>query len=276
MASNKYLKYSIIFFALIIIASSISIIYVYSQECDDNLFTKKNIRIGYAIEPPYSFLTSEGKVTGQSPELAKLICKQMGFKHLEWKLLDFGMLIESLESGEIDVIASGMFITPERKAVVSFSNPVFRVSPKLLIKETELEKFLEIDSFENITVAVISGSVEYDCISDLKFKNIDCQEFPDALTAKLAVKNGLANGLLLSSPTLRWMISKDSNLVLIDPVFVKPNDLKNYGLGGFVFRISDEKLRNEWNKFQAEIVNRPSYFLKMEQFGFQRSELKLL
>jgi len=85
------------------------------------------IRIGYAVEAPYAFLKPGGEVTGESPEVAKVIVGRLGIRHIEWRQSEFGSLISGLEAGRFDVIAAGIFITPERARRISFSEPTFHV-----------------------------------------------------------------------------------------------------------------------------------------------------
>jgi Bacterial extracellular solute-binding proteins, family 3 len=91
------------------------------------------IRIGYAVEAPYAFLKPGGEVTGESPKVAKQIVARPGIRRIEWRQSEFGSLISGLESGRFDVIAAGMFITPERAQRVSFSEPTFHVQQGLLV-----------------------------------------------------------------------------------------------------------------------------------------------
>lgn len=79
-----------------------------------SLQQSSTIRIGYAVEAPYAFLTTDGEVTGESPEIAKRVARQLGFNNIIWRQTEFGDLLDELEAGRIDVIAAGMFVTPVR------------------------------------------------------------------------------------------------------------------------------------------------------------------
>jgi membrane-bound lytic murein transglycosylase MltF len=65
--------------------------------------------------------------TGESPEVAKQIAARLEVRQVKWRQAEFGALIAELEAGRIDVIAAGMFMTPERAQRVSFSVPSFHV-----------------------------------------------------------------------------------------------------------------------------------------------------
>ena len=92
------------------------------------------IRIGYAVEAPYAFLTPDGELTGESPEVAKRITSRLGIPRITWRQVEFASLIDELDAGRIDMIASGMFVTEERARRVAFSIPTFHTHQALLVR----------------------------------------------------------------------------------------------------------------------------------------------
>ena len=91
------------------------------------------IRIGYAVEPPYAFVTPKGEVTGESPEVAKTLVARLGIERIAWSQMAFSELIPALQTGRIDVIAAGLFVSEERAQQIRFSRLTFRVRPALLV-----------------------------------------------------------------------------------------------------------------------------------------------
>ena len=65
-------------------------------------------------------------------DLADAVVKQMGGK-MEFKSMGFDALIPAIQSGQIDLVASGMDVTPEREKQVAFSNIYFDQSGKVII-----------------------------------------------------------------------------------------------------------------------------------------------
>ncbi|PMZ30324.1 ectoine/hydroxyectoine ABC transporter substrate-binding protein EhuB, partial [Pseudomonas sp. GW247-3R2A] len=49
-----------------------------------------SIRIGYANETPFAYTETDGKVTGESPEIAKAIFEKMGIKKVDGVLTEWG------------------------------------------------------------------------------------------------------------------------------------------------------------------------------------------
>jgi polar amino acid transport system substrate-binding protein len=81
------------------------------------------IRIGYANEAPFAYTLADGRVTGESPEIAKIVFAKMGIKKADAVLTEWGGLIPGLQARRFDVIAAGMYVTPARLEQVLFTDP---------------------------------------------------------------------------------------------------------------------------------------------------------
>jgi polar amino acid transport system substrate-binding protein len=81
------------------------------------------LRVGHAVEAPYADLEADGRVSGESPENARRIAARAGLPHIEWVQVEFDQLIEGLQAGRFDLVAAGLFITPERSRQLLFSDP---------------------------------------------------------------------------------------------------------------------------------------------------------
>ncbi|WP_432258844.1 glutamine ABC transporter substrate-binding protein [Cupriavidus sp. TMH.W2] len=76
-----------------------------------------------ATFPPMEFVEN-GKRTGFDVELVEAMAKTMG-KQVEWTDIDFKGLIPGLVSRRFDMAVSGIYITPERRKVVDFTEPYY-------------------------------------------------------------------------------------------------------------------------------------------------------
>ena len=237
------------------------------------------IRIGYAVEAPYSFLTPDGRVTGESPEIARVITARLGIPHIEWRLTEFDDLLDGLESGRFDVIAAGMFQTPERQRRVAFSRPTFQVGPGLLVRKGNplgLRSYADAARSSTARVAVVSGSDEEVRLLRLGCPTARLIRVPDANAGRAAVRSGEADALALSAPTVRWMVSRpiagQTEVVesLVDAV---GDGSAATALGGFVFRREDHRLREAWDAELASFVGSDEHRRLVGAFGFTSAEL---
>lgn len=210
------------------------------------------LRIGYAVEPPYAVIEADGRLSGEAPEIARRIAAALDIKHLEWRQLEFGELIPELETGGIDVIAAGMFITPERAERVAFSDPTWHVRPGLLVSRGNPKGILSYrhaSTRPELRIAVLAGSVEEQIMEEFGIGKSQLLSAPDPLTGRVAVEAGLADALMLSEPSVRWL-SRQNQLGLTDAVFPEsmPGDDMVYGRTAFAFRLGEHALRQGWNK----------------------------
>src|ERR1044072_3274762 len=82
---------------------------------------------------PFTFLdTKTNTIQGIMVDLVTEIGKDAGF-NVQIEPMQFSALIPSLTSSKIDIIAAAMFITPPRKEVVDFSDPIYTYSEGLVV-----------------------------------------------------------------------------------------------------------------------------------------------
>jgi len=249
-----------------------------SRSCGlDEIRARGEIRIGYAVEPPYAFLTEGGVETGESPEVAKQVVRRLGIPRIEWRLTEFSSLQEELEQGQIDVIATGMFITAERQKRLIFSSPTCQVKQGLLVRKgnpENLHSYKNLMAKPRVTVAVIGGSVEERLMKEAGMPGERIHHVPDALAGLSAVESGKADALALSAPTLRWM-SRDGKFPNVEMAdfFHSGVDEENLGEVGFGFRKEDTSLRDCWNKAQRDYIGSPPHKAMLMSFGFIDAEI---
>ena len=83
--------------------------------------------------PPYSYIDETGKAVGFDVESIQWIAEQKGFE-VEIAPTAWDGIIPALLAGKIDMVYSGMSVTPEREAQVTFSNPYWEVNQGLVGK----------------------------------------------------------------------------------------------------------------------------------------------
>ncbi len=229
-----------------------------------------DIRVGYSSEPPYSFRTPDGNVTGNGPEVAKVVLAQIGVARIRWVLLDFGKAIAALQAGQIDMIANGLFITPERAAKVLFSLPYCAVQQSLLVRRGNP---LGLDSYEAVAdhpravAAVLDGSVEQVILIRLGMPEPRLFSVPDLASGLAAVRLGRADCLALSEPTVRWLAGEGGDDVEVVEDFIAPRYFP-VGQSAFAFRLKDVALADAVNTALRAYIGTPDHLARVERLGF--------
>jgi polar amino acid transport system substrate-binding protein len=118
------------------------------------------LRVGVSgSQPPLNFTTKDGELSGLEIDLAKGLAQTMGAKAVFVKK-PFGELLSTLEAGEVDLVMSGMSITPGRNIKVPFVGPYFLSGKSILTKSSVLAQAENADDLDalNLKIAALAGS----------------------------------------------------------------------------------------------------------------------
>lgn len=83
--------------------------------------------------PPFSYLNSSGSPTGFDVDSMQWIAQKKGLK-VKFQPTAWDSIILSLLTGKIDLVYSGMSITPERAGMINFSTPYWEVSQDVVAR----------------------------------------------------------------------------------------------------------------------------------------------
>jgi polar amino acid transport system substrate-binding protein len=141
--------------------------------------------------PPFNMKTKDGKIIGLDIDLAQHIADAMGVK-LKLEILPFSDLLTALEAGTVDMVLSGMTITPKRNLTVAFVGPYF-ISGKGVL--TKLETIASIKDGSEIddpktTIAVLKGSTSQYFVEDVmpKARLITVSNYDEAVDLVISDK----------------------------------------------------------------------------------------
>ena len=84
--------------------------------------------------PPFEYVEN-GVVTGFDIEVIRALAQRAGYEDIEVKDMAFDSLITALQQGQIDVIAAGMTITPERLQEVAFTDAYWEADQSILVRQ---------------------------------------------------------------------------------------------------------------------------------------------
>ena len=84
--------------------------------------------------PPFAFVDKTGAPSGFDVEAMNWIAKDMGVE-VSHQPIEWDGIITSLVTKKIDVIASGMSITPDRAKQVNFTNPYWVIKQVMVVKK---------------------------------------------------------------------------------------------------------------------------------------------
>ena len=247
-----------------------SLLYIRSPNTPvPSVWSGGEIRVGYSSEPPYSFRTPEGNVTGVGPEIAKAVLGKMGVERIRWVLLDFGKAISALEAGQIDLLANGLFITPGRATRILFSLPYCTVGQGLLVRAgnpCRLRSYEDVAAASDVVAAVLDGSVEQQALVSLGLTPDRLFVVPDPASGLAAVRAGRADCLALSGPTVHWLAGESAGEA--EPAALHQPSAVPTGQSAFAMRQSDGKLVAAVDAVLRTYIGSSEHLARVTPLGF--------
>lgn len=241
-----------------------------------------SIRIGFADEAPFAYLdTQRNRVTGEAPEVARVVLRRLGIRKVEGVLTEFGSLIPGLQAGRFDLIAASMYILPRRCKRIAFSNPTYAVRQALIVRRGNplgLHGYEDVARHPQAKLGVVAGAAEREYARALGIPDERIVVFPSAANALAGVEAGRVHAYAATALTVRDLLSKTqvgNTWVERARPFRQPviNGKPVIGYGGFGFRQSDQDLIEAFNRELGAFIGTEEHLRLIARFGFTEAEL---
>jgi len=203
--------------------------------------------------PPFEIVDSQGNIIGFDVDLMNAIAEDQGFK-VKYLDQDFAGLIPALQTGNIDIIASGMTITGERAKEVNFSEPYITAGLAIAVT-VDNEKIKSADDLKGKTVAVQTGSTGFMKAEELQKAGIivEIKDFPHVNEAIEELKIGGADAMINDLPVTNAFISAQPGVIKI---VGEPLNSESYG---FAVRSGNTELLNKINTGLKDVRDSGKY-----------------
>lgn len=217
-------------------------------------YQENGITIGIANEIPYGYEDEEtGEVTGEAPEVARVVLDELGITDREFVVVEFGALIGGLQAGNFDMIAAGMYINADRATEVLFSDPDYCVLESMLVPEGNplgLTNYNSVAETE-ATLAVASGTVNVDYAKWAGIPDGQIVEFAGIEDQYDAIAAGRVDAVSGTILTVQQHADQMEGFQALPP-FPALDEEGNpiLGCGGYGFL--DQELRDEFNRVLNE------------------------
>lgn len=199
--------------------------------------------------PPLGFRNEDNEIVGYDIDLAKEVVKRLGVT-FKAQPIDWDAKEMELATGKIDCIWNGLTMTPDREAVLAFTQPYLNNDQVLVVRENSGIETLA--DMKGKTVGIQSGSTAQIAVEgDEEFAASLGSKvmFKDNVTALNDLDIGGIDGVVMDSVVANYSIaqSKKAFKVITDPLAQEA-----YGVA---FRKSDIQLRDEVQKILIEMQN---------------------
>ena len=173
------------------------------------------MRIGVSEFVPWTMKDADGNLQGFEIDVGRKLASDMGVS-AEFVAYEWSDIIPAVRDGEIDIIAAGMAITPERALKVNFSRPlaVSGVGLALNARLTEnLEALSELNQ-PRIKISVVKGTLA-DSVARTLFDRASIHTFSNNADAEEMLLQDRAEAYVASMPAVVFLVLRNTDNVSI-------------------------------------------------------------
>jgi arginine transport system substrate-binding protein len=258
----KIYKYGL-FLALAFLASSFMGCSAAKEAKKSELLTI-GLQSGY---PPFEFMDSKGQIIGFDVDLAKIIAEKLN-KQLAIKDMEFEGTILSLKQGKIDLIMSGMNITPSRlKEILMVPYHGDTATHLSLIFWGEVPEGIhqleDIAHLPHGSVSVESGAIQEAYMGH--YPQIQVKSFQGALAPLMDVKYGKSTANLVEPDVAEYIKGQHPEIAIINVPLPPEEQILGFGIG---IKKENQELFNQVSEIIQEL-RRSGELQKLEERWFK-------
>ena len=224
------------------------------------------LKVAIFNEPPYTKLEVDGTVTGAEPDVLRAVLDKLGIADIEGVRIEYDAMIPALKSGQVDVIAAGLFMKQSRCSEVAYTEPVivstesFAVPPGNPKNVTTIQDVLDKPALK---VAVLPGGFEEGILIAANVPAKQRVIVRDNVTGVEALEAGRADVFLLPTLSLQGLAKENDTFEVTDPV----EDAPATGSGA-AFEQSQIEDVAEYNEVLQEFKKSDEFVEIMDKWGF--------
>jgi UDP-3-O-[3-hydroxymyristoyl] N-acetylglucosamine deacetylase len=168
-----------------------------------------NLKVGTAANyPPFEFIDEQNKIVGFDIELVAELSKRIGFD-FEFVNMSFDALIPAIKAGKIDLIASAMSATDERRRSIDFSKAYYTTENLYLRKKGNTNISGKSD-LSGKKIGVQQGTVQEMAANAINGVKVTPAE--DPVTLIMGLKNEKIDAIIIDSSIGYGFLKKNPEL----------------------------------------------------------------
>lgn len=233
------------------------------------------VRLGIAGEIPFGYIDKNGELTGEAPELAKVIFRRIGVEKVQPVPTEFGSLIPGLNSQQFDVVAAGMYVNPERCTQVIFADPDYQMLDSFIVRKGNpkgLHTYRDIVE-KKAKFATGTGYAEIQYAVEAGYRESDILIVPDQVAGLNAVEAGRVDVFAGTALTTREVVKKSAKAEATKPFAPLVKGKPHVDGGAFAFRPTETGLRDAFNAELHKLKKSGELLRILRPFGFTQAEM---
>lgn len=241
----------------------------------------KPIRVGFAEQEPFIVSGPNGQLTGYEVDLLKAVLSKMSITaQLEAVPTQFGALIPGLQAKRFDIIASDLYIRPDRCKLVAFAEPTHFVNDGLIVRAGNpkgIHSFQDVAKNSSLKIGyLVGGGPIADHALAMGVTKEQLVTLPDIVSLLAAVKTGRIDAFLNPAVTTQSTLktANDPTIERAMPFEQAVVDGKTaQGIGSYAFRLEDKDFVAEFNKQLLSILKSDEGLKIGEPYGFTKEDI---
>ena len=184
----------------------LSVLFIFGAVSASTGASADSLKVGVSPDYPPMAYKQDGRIVGIEADNAKAVGEIIG-KKMVMVEMPFEKLIPALQAGEIDVIMSGLSITPERSEQVIFTDSYMEVGQMAIMLMSNVSKFSQPWSIyrEGVRVGVEAGTTG-DQFAKNELKEAQISYFADSAAAFEGLRKGEIDLYVHDAPT-SWRLA---------------------------------------------------------------------
>ncbi|MDX9833675.1 MAG: ABC transporter substrate-binding protein [Desulfobulbus sp.] len=214
--------------------------------------------------PPFAFVDKTGTPSGFDVEAMTLIARDLGVA-ISHQPIEWDGIITSLLTKKIDVIASGMSITPTRAQQVSFTIPYWVIKQVMVVKK---DSSLTLDELQNSkkTIGVQQGTPEAKWLKEeaaAKGYNFTLRYYNSSPLAVEDLLNGRIDAAAMNDAPAKDALAR-KEVQILGPYGMPDEEF------GYAVRKEDRELLDKVNAGLRELMASPEWQTLINKYELKK------
>ena len=181
-----------------------------------------------AAFPPYEMTDDNGNIVGIDPEIAAAIAEKLGLE-LVIDDMDFDGALLAVQNGRADMMLAGLSVTPDREAVMDFSDSYATGVQVVIVAEDS--DIASADDLEGKLIGCQRGTTGYIYASDTPENGGYGEDavipYDNGITAVQALQNGQVDAVIIDNGPAQEFVAANPGLKILDTPWVE----EEYAIG---------------------------------------------
>ena len=186
-----------------------------------DILERGTLRIGIAEFVPWAMPAKRGGHVGHDIDIGIKIARDMGVR-AEFKVYEWKDIIPALEAGDVDMIAAGIVVTPQRALRITFTQPI-AMSGAGMATNTHMTR--DVESLEqlndpDVVIATVTDTFSEGVARSI-FDKAEIHSHSNKDDAEKEILEGRAHAYISSLPAVQFLVMNNGDAIdlpLSDPL----------------------------------------------------------